>query len=237
METNAKNFTGVAEYVNIKLIPLSITGDSPLRDIITGDFPLPLAGKFGGFDVGEKGIVNKAFGHLRQMGFLAAVLKVLEFYPVIPFVIIRFNAYLFTEQKHDVFFDRRPGAVNLKGVIMKGEAAAAASAVVRFAVVFGRKHGVKVEARRNGVVRHLEKVTLALWTAKSGPMAWLRLYCNSTGFSNARRVRESGLFLLCERRFHEPLIRGFQDFIITLEDFRAGFSFADKLLVGDEEVS
>jgi hypothetical protein len=25
------------------------------------------------------------------------------------------------------------------------------------------------------VVRHLEKVTLALWTAKSWPMAWLRL--------------------------------------------------------------
>jgi hypothetical protein len=36
--------------------------------------------------------VNKAFGHLPQMGFLVVVQKVQEFYPVIPFVIIRFKA-------------------------------------------------------------------------------------------------------------------------------------------------
>jgi hypothetical protein len=47
---------------------------------------------------------------------------------------------------------------------------------------------------------------------------------------------ESGLLLLRERRFHEPLIRGFQDLVIALEDFRADFGFADQLLVGDEEV-
>jgi hypothetical protein len=89
------------------------------------------------------------------MGFLVVVLKILEFYPVIPFVLIRFNAYLFAEQEHDVSFDRRPGAVNLKGVIMKGEAAAVAVAVVRCAVVFGRKQSVKVEARRNRAQRRL----------------------------------------------------------------------------------
>jgi hypothetical protein len=40
-----------------------------------------------------------------------------------------------------VFFHRRFGAVNLEGVIVKGETAA----VVRFAGVFGGEQGVKIK--------------------------------------------------------------------------------------------
>jgi hypothetical protein len=45
---------------------------------ITSDSITPLAGQFEGFEVGEKGIVNKAFGLLRQMGLLVFVLFDIE---------------------------------------------------------------------------------------------------------------------------------------------------------------
>jgi hypothetical protein len=71
------------------------------------------------------------------------VQKLRKFNPVILFIVIRFEADFFAEQKHDIFLNKRAGAVNLKGVILKREAAA----VVSFAGVSGGKQGIKVEIR------------------------------------------------------------------------------------------
>jgi hypothetical protein len=68
-----------------------------------------------------------------------------KFNAVILFVVIRFETYLFAEQKYDVFLHRRIWTVNLKSVIVKREAAA----IVRLAIVFGGEQGVKVEVRGN----------------------------------------------------------------------------------------
>jgi hypothetical protein len=61
-------------------------------------------------------------------------------------VVLHFEPYLFAEQKHNRFLNRRPGAVNLKGVIMKREAAAR----VRGALVFGGKQGIKIKSAGSG---------------------------------------------------------------------------------------
>jgi cobalamin biosynthesis protein CobT len=50
--------------------------------------------------------------------------KIQKLDAVIGFVVIRFKADFLAEQKRDLFFDQRFGAVNLKRVIMKREASA-----------------------------------------------------------------------------------------------------------------
>jgi hypothetical protein len=108
--------------------------------------PAAPAYEFWGFDVGKEGTMNKPFGNLRQMRLSALVQELRKFHIVVCLVIIRFETDFFAEQEHDVFSGRRFGAVNLKSVVLKREAAA----VVGFAVIFGGLQGVKVKPRGQG---------------------------------------------------------------------------------------
>jgi hypothetical protein len=78
------------------------------------------------------------------MCVFAFVQELRKFHLAVRFVVIRLEADFSTEQEHDVFLDRRFGAVNLKGVTMKREAAAG----IGFAAVLGGRQGVEAEVRR-----------------------------------------------------------------------------------------